>query len=71
MGSGIIFDELETDIGICFPIHVRVSVCLYEFAFLTQMDSKSNIAKFLNNFCSYLYGMLDASNFPKGVSLNS
>ena len=71
MGPGIKFDEIETDIGTCFPIHVVVSVCLYEFASLTQMDSKSNIAEFLNSFCSLLYGMLNAFNSSKGVSLSS
>ena len=71
MGSGIKFDEIETDMGTCFPIHVVVSVYLYEFASLTQMDSKSNFAKFLNSFCSLLYGMLNASNFSKSVSLSS
>ena len=71
MGSGIKFDKIETDMGTCFPIHVVVSVCLYEFASLTQMDSKSNIAKFLNSFCSLQYGMLNASNFSKSVSLSS
>ena len=49
MGSGIKFDDIETDIGTCFPIHVVVSVCLYDSS-LTQKDSKSNIAKFLNSF---------------------
>ena len=65
MGSGIKIDEIETDMGTCFPIQIVVSVCLYEFASLTQMDSKPNIAKFLNSFCSFLYGMLNAFNFPK------
>ena len=57
MGSWIKFDEIETDMGTCFPIHVVVLVCLYEFASLTQMDSKSNIAGFLNSFCFFLYGI--------------
>ena len=30
MGSWINFDDVETDIGTCFPIHVVVSVSLYE-----------------------------------------
>ena len=68
MGSGIKFDEIETDIGTCFPIHVVVSVCLYESSSLTQMDSTSIIAKFLNSFCSILYGMLNASIFSKSGS---
>ena len=49
MGFSIKLDEIETDIGTCFPIHFVVSVSLY-VSFLTQMDSKSKTAKFLNNF---------------------
>ena len=71
MGSEIKFDEIGTDIGTCFPMHVVVSVFLYEFASLTQMDSNSNIAKFMNSFCSFLYEILKASNFSKRVSLSS
>ena len=48
MGSGIGFDEIETDMGTSFPIHFVVSVSLYDFL-LTQIDSKSKTAKFLNN----------------------
>ena len=70
MGSVIKFDEIETDTGTCFPIHVVVSVCLYDSS-LTQMDSKSNIAKFLNIFYSFLYGMSNASNLSKTVSVSS
>ena len=40
MGSGIRFDEIETDIGTCFPNHFVVSVSLYVSS-LTQIDSKS------------------------------
>ena len=50
MASGIKFDEIETDMSTCFPIHVVVSVCFYEFASLKQTDSKSNNAKFLKCF---------------------
>ena len=71
MGSRNKFDGIETDIGTCFPIHVVVLVCLYASSPLAQMDSKSNIAKFLNSFCSFLYGMLNASNFSKSVSISS
>ena len=70
MGSGIKCDEVEADIGTSFPIHVVVSVCLYESS-LTQMDSKSNIEEFLDSFCSFLHGILNASNFSKSVSLSS
>ena len=48
MGSGIRFDEIETRIGTCFPIYFVVSVSLYVSS-LTQIDSKSKTAKFLNN----------------------
>ena len=65
--SGIKFDEIETDIGTCFPIHVVVSVRLYESS-LTQMDSKSNIAKFLTSFWSSVYAKLNAFKFSKTVS---
>ena len=67
MGSGIKFNEIESDMGTCFPIQVVVSVCLYESS-LTQMDSKSKSAKFLKIFSSFLYGILKASNFSKSVS---
>ena len=70
MGPEINFDEIETDIGKCFPIYAVVSVCLNE-SFLTQKDSKPNIAKLLNSFCSFVYGMLNASNFSKSVYLSS
>ena len=49
MGSGIRFDETETDIGTCFPIHFAVSVALYVSS-LTQIDSKSKTAKFSTTF---------------------
>ena len=70
MSFGIMFDGIETDIGTGFPIHVVVSVCLYE-SFLRPMDSKSNNAKFLNSFCSFLFGIMNASNFSKTVFLSS
>ena len=63
------FDEIYTDIGTCFPIHFVVSVSLYVSS-LTEIDSKSETAKFLNNFWSSLYGILKESNFSKKVSLN-
>ena len=49
LGSGIRFDEIEIDIGTCFPIHFVVSVSLYVSS-LTQIDLKSKTAKFLNIF---------------------
>ena len=63
-------DETEPDMGTCIPIHFVVSVSLYESS-LTQIDSKSNFAKFLNSICTSLYGVLDASRFRKSVCLSS
>ena len=40
MGSGITFDEIETDIRTCFAMHFVVSVSLYVSSF-TQIESKS------------------------------
>ena len=49
MGSGFSgLDETETDIERCFPIYFVVSVSLYVSS-STQIDSISNIAKFLNS----------------------
>ena len=46
MGSEIKFDEIETDIATCVPIHVVISVCLYDSSLLDSksIDSKSKIA---------------------------
>ena len=44
-GSGIRFDENETDMRTCIPVHFVVSVSLYVSS-LTQTDSKSKTAKF-------------------------
>ena len=57
MGSGIMFDEIETDIGTCFPIHFVVLVPSYVSS-LTQLDSKSKTVMFQNKFSSSLYGIL-------------
>ena len=40
MVSGIRFDEFETDMGTCFPIHFVVSLYIYVSP-LMQIDSKS------------------------------
>ena len=45
-GSSTRFEEMETEMGTCFPIHVVVFVSLEDFSW-TNIDSKSNIAKFL------------------------
>ena len=49
MVSAISFDEIETNKGALFPINFVVSVSLY-VSNLTQIDSKSKTAEFLNNF---------------------
>ena len=43
MGSSIRFDEIETDVGTCFPIQFVVSVSLY-ISSLTQIDSEIKMA---------------------------
>ena len=43
------FREMETEMGICFPIHFAVSVSLKLFT-CTQIDSKSNLASFRKKF---------------------
>ena len=45
------FEVIDTDTGTCFPIQVVVIVSL-KVSSWTQIDSKSNIAKFLKSFCS-------------------
>ena len=49
MVSGIRFDEIETYIGTCFPVHFVVSASLYVSS-ITQVDSKSETAKFVKTF---------------------
>ena len=70
IGSWIKFDEMQTDIGTCFPIHFVVSISLYEPC-LTRIGSKSEAAKLLNNFCCSLLGILNASGLSKRVFLSS
>ena len=45
------FEGMETELGICFPIHFVVLVSL-KLSSCTQIESKSNIAKFLKSVCS-------------------
>ena len=47
MGLSSKLDEIDTDMGSCFPIQVIVSVG-FSFSDGTQIDSKSKIATFLN-----------------------
>ena len=46
-------DKIITEIGICFPIHVVVSVSL-KFPSSTQIDSKSRMAMLLKSFCLFV-----------------
>ena len=58
------FEEMGIEMGICFPIHFFVSVS-WKLSFCTQIDSKSNIAKFLKRVCSLVY------SFPKESILSN
>ena len=49
IASSTRFEEMDTDIGTCFRIQIVVVVPL-KVSSLTQIDSKSNIVKFLKNF---------------------
>ena len=51
MGLSSKFDEIDTDMGSCFPIQVIVSVG-FSSSDGTQIDSKSKIATFSNKFYS-------------------
>ena len=48
------FEEIDADNGTCSPIHVVVFVPLMFFSW-TEIDSKSELAQFLNDFCSPVY----------------
>ena len=61
------FEETDTDIGLCFLIQVVVLVSL-KVSFWTQIDSNSNNAKFLKSFCSLVYLILKESSLSKRVS---
>ena len=50
IGPSTRFEEMDTDIGTCFPIQVVVFVSR-KVSSGTQIGSKSNIAKFLKSFC--------------------
>ena len=53
--------------GICFPIHFVVSVSL-KLSSCTQIDAKSNIAKFLKSVCSLVYSIPKESSLSNRVS---
>ena len=69
IGVSMRLDDMETDIGTCFPIHLVVAVSL-NCSSLTQMDSKSKTAKFLNRLCSFVYGIAKESSLSKSVYFN-
>ena len=49
-GSSRRFEEMDTEIGTCLPLHVVVFVSLKDHSW-TEIDSKSNFARFLKGFC--------------------
>ena len=49
IGLAIRFEDIETDIGTCLPIHVVVSVFL-NFSSGKQIDSKSRTARLAKSF---------------------
>ena len=67
IGSSARFEEMDTEIGTCFPIQVVVFVSL-KVSSWTPIDSKSSIAKFLKSFCSLVYLILKESILSKRVS---
>ena len=66
IGSSAREDDIETEIGICFPIVVVVSVSLNSSS-STEIASQSKIARFLNSFCSSVYGISKPSSLSKSV----
>ena len=67
MGSSIRFDDIETEIGTCFPIQVVVCVS-FNSSVGTQIDSKSKIARLLKSLLSSETGRLNPSSFSNKVS---
>ena len=67
IGSFTRFEEMESGMRICFPIHFVVSVSL-KHSSCTQIDSKSNIAKLLKSLCSLVYSILKESSLSNRVS---
>jgi len=49
IGSSPRFEEMDAEIGTCFPMHVVVIVSLQVF-FSTQIDSNSTFAEFSEKF---------------------
>ena len=61
------FEEMDTDVGTCFAIQVVLFVSL-QVCCWTQIDSKSNVAKFLKSFRSLVYLILKESSLSKRFS---
>ena len=62
MGLSSKLDEIDTDMGSCFPIQVIASVG-FNFSDGTQIETKSKMATFLNKVCSIVYSILNPSSF--------
>ena len=67
MGSGIRFDEIETDIGTSFPTHFVVLVSLYVSS-LTQIDSKSKTEVFKHLLILSVWNSEGIQHFKEGFS---
>ena len=67
MGFSSKLDEIDTDMGSCFPIQFIVSVG-FSSSDGTQIYSKSKIATFLNKVCSFVYSKLNPSSFSNNLS---
>ena len=70
MRSSIRFDDIETEMGTCFPIQLVVCVS-FSSSVGTQIDSKSKIARFLKSFLSSETGRLNPSSFSNRVLRSS
>ena len=63
MGSSTRFDDIETEIGACFPIQVAVCVA-FSSSVGTPIDLKSKVARLLKSWLSSETGTLNPSTFP-------
>ena len=61
MGFSSKLDEIDTDMGSCFPMQVIVSVG-FNSSDGTQIDSKTKMATFLNKVCSLVYSIMNPSS---------
>ena len=70
MGSSIRFDDIETEIGKCFPFQVVVGVS-FSSSVGTQIDSKLKISRLLKSLFSSQTGRLNPSSCSNKVSRSS